>query len=83
MLQQQPVRVNCLPRHGWGDHPADGALHIDASAGRMLLLSLDRKWEAEGRNAFLLKQPIAILWNAAQRRGYREAAVSWNAKGAS
>lgn len=82
MLSQQQPHVNRLPRTGGWDHPADGALHIDASAGRMLLLDLDRKWEAEGRQAFLLKQPIAILWNAAQRRGYREAAVSWNAKGA-
>ena len=79
MLAQQQPRVNRLPRTGGWDHPADGALHIDAAAGNALLGALDAKWWLEGYAAGKAGQPITILWNAAQRRGYR-AAVSWNSE---
>lgn len=79
MLQQQPVRVNA-PRTGGWDHPADGALYLDAAAGNALLGALDAKWWLEGYAAGRAGHSIAILWNAAQRRGYRAAAVSWNSE---
>ena len=81
MLAQQQPRVNLAPRTGWGDNPADGALHIDAAAGNALLGALDAKWWLEGYAAGKAGLPITPLWNAAQRRGYR-AAVSWNSQGA-
>lgn len=77
MLTQTPTTPQALlPRTGgWDDAIADGALPVDAIAGRMLLLDLDRKWESEGRQAFLLKQSFDTLWNHAQRRGFRQAAA--------
>ena len=74
MLSQTPTTSQ--PRTGgWDEAVADGALPIDAIAGRMLMLNLDRKWEAEGRQAFTLGVAFDTLWNQAQRRGFRQAAA--------
>jgi hypothetical protein len=77
MLTQAPTTSQPrLPRTGgWDDAVADGALPIDAIAGNALLVSLDRKWESEGRQAFVLKRSFDTLWNHAQRRGFRQAAA--------
>jgi len=77
MLTRTPTAPQALlPRAGgWDEAVADGALPVDAIAGRMLLLNLDRKWESEGRQAFTLGVAFDTLWNHAQRRGFRQAAA--------